>query len=308
MTVFLPILVCLCGGVGASCRYLLDATIKTYWQRAFPLSTFTINLIAGFLTGLVAALALGGTLDEPWRLVLATGFLGGFSTFSTAINEMVTLFRKHRYPHRSGLSGAVAGCAGRCCGLRFSRLTATPIPDAVSGIIARSNVTGTSGRYMGMANNGADVKPNQGVGATNTSTTTNTAENTAGTATPKQNGLAVLGKYVGVSATQTIVEYATFAILHLIGVPSQIANGIAVVCSATYNFVMNRNVTFKSSSNFTRSVALFVLLWIWNFTFSTLLIGWMPGATGLSPYVVKFIAMACQFGWGYPLCKYVIFR
>ena len=111
-----------------------------------------------------------------------------------------------------------------------------------------------------MANNGADVKPNQGVGATNTSTTTNTAENTGGTATPKQNGLAVLGKHVGVSATQTIVEYATFAILHLIGVPSQIANGIAVVCSATYNFVMNRNVTFKSSSNFTRSVALFVLL------------------------------------------------
>ena len=98
-----------------------------------------------------------------------------------------------------------------------------------------------------------------------------------GTATPKQNGLAVLGKYMGVSATQTIVEYATFAILHLIGVPSQIANGIAVVCSATYNFVMNRNVTFKSSNNFTRSVALFVLLWIWNFTFSTLLIGWMPG-------------------------------
>lgn len=73
----------------------------------------------------------------------------------------------------------------------------------------------------------------------------------------------MLGKYVGVSATQTIVEYATFAILHLIGVPSQIANGIAVVCSATYNFVMNRNVTFKSSSNFTRSVALFVLLWGW---------------------------------------------
>ncbi len=56
------------------------------------------------------------------------------------------------------------------------------------------------------------------------------------------------------------MEYATFAILHLIGVPSQVSNGIAVVCSATYNFVMNRNVTFKSSSNFTRSVALFVLL------------------------------------------------
>ena len=114
-----------------------------------------------------------------------------------------------------------------------------------------------------MANNGADVKHNQGADVTNASATTNTAENTVGTATPKQNGLAVLGKYMGVSATQTIVEYATFAILHLIGVPSQISNGIAVVCSATYNFVMNRNVTFKSSSNFARSMALFVLLWGW---------------------------------------------
>ena len=86
-----------------------------------------------------------------------------------------------------------------------------------------------------MANNGADVKPNQGVGATNTSTTTNTAENTVGTATPKQNGLAVLGKYVGVSATQTIVEYATFAILHLIGVPSQIAiSPVPWRCSCCY--------------------------------------------------------------------------
>ena len=175
MTVFLPILVCLCGGVGASCRYLLDVTIKTYWQRAFPLSTFTINLIAGFLAGLVAALALGGTLDEPWRLVLATGSSRLLHVL-TAINEIGDALPQTPLPHRSGLSGAVAGCAGRCCGLRFSRLTATPIPDAVSGIIARSNVTGTSGRYMGMANNGADVKPNQGVGATNTSTTTNTAE------------------------------------------------------------------------------------------------------------------------------------
>ena len=153
-----------------------------------------------------------------------------------------------------------------------------------------------------MANNGADVKPNQGVGATNTSTTTNTAENTVGTATPKQNGLAVLGKYVGVSATQTIVEYATFAILHLIGVPSQIANGIAVVCSATYNFVMNRNVTFKSSSNFTRSVALFVLLWIWNFTFSTLLIGWVLLDAILNIFPEKYTHWAVLgimlLGWG----------
>ncbi len=114
----LPVLVCLCGGVGASCRYLLDTTIKTYWSKAFPLSTFTINLIAGFLAGLVAAMAMGGAIGEPWRLALATGALGGFSTFSTAINEMVTLARKHRYPTAAGylLASAVVPVAAAACG------------------------------------------------------------------------------------------------------------------------------------------------------------------------------------------------
>ncbi|KFI97567.1 fluoride efflux transporter FluC [Bifidobacterium stellenboschense] len=102
MAMFLPVLVCLSGGLGASCRYLLDTTVKTYWTRAFPMSTFVINLLAGLLAGLVAAAALVGGLDESWRLMLATGFLGGFSTFSTAINEMVTLFRKRRYPTAAG--------------------------------------------------------------------------------------------------------------------------------------------------------------------------------------------------------------
>ncbi|PLS26288.1 fluoride efflux transporter FluC [Bifidobacterium parmae] len=102
MAAFLPVLVCLFGGLGASCRYLLDTAVKTYWTRAFPLSTFVINLLAGLLAGLVAAAALGGGLDESWRLTLATGFLGGFSTFSTAINEMVTLFRRRRYPTAAG--------------------------------------------------------------------------------------------------------------------------------------------------------------------------------------------------------------
>ena len=103
--VFLPVAVCLFGGIGASCRYLLDVTIKTYWKHAFPLSTFTINVFAGLCAGIVAAFAMSvpdsantvPVLSESWRLFLATGFLGGFSTFSTAINEMVTLARaQHR--------------------------------------------------------------------------------------------------------------------------------------------------------------------------------------------------------------------
>lgn len=128
--IVLSIIVCLFGGLGASCRYLADTTIKTYWKRAFPLSTFAINVVAGLLAGVVAALATpvagvdaasatgeAPVIGEAWRLMLATGFLGGFSTFSTAINEMVTLFKAHRYPTAVGYLAAsvvtpVAAAAG----------------------------------------------------------------------------------------------------------------------------------------------------------------------------------------------------
>ena len=80
---------------------------------------------------------------------------------------------------------------------------------------------------------------------------------------------------------------------------------MAIVLSASYNFLMNRNVTFKSSSNFGRSVALFMLLWVWNYLFGS---AWLPSAFGWNAVLVKFLTMACQFAWGYPLCKEVIFR
>lgn len=114
--------------------------------------------------------------------------------------------------------------------------------------------------------------------------------------------------YLMVSATQTLVEFGSFTILHLISVPSAAANAVAIVLSASYNFLMNRNVTFKSSSNFTRSVALFIALWLWNYLFGSTMLTWLPKTLGWNPILVKFLTMGCQFAWGYPLCKHVIFR
>ncbi|RBQ00005.1 fluoride efflux transporter FluC [Bifidobacterium xylocopae] len=85
------LLVCLCGGAGAGLRYLLDSTVKKAWRSPFPLSTLLINLIASLFAGLVAAMAAGLLLDPTTRLLLATGLLGGFSTFSTAMAEVVSL-------------------------------------------------------------------------------------------------------------------------------------------------------------------------------------------------------------------------
>ena len=107
---------------------------------------------------------------------------------------------------------------------------------------------------------------------------------------------------------QTIVEFAAFAIMQAFGLATGIANGVAVACSGTFNFLMNRNITFKASSNFVRSVVLFVLLYLWNFAFGTWFIGAMHAVFGLPQAIGKFITMAMQGVWGFCLCKWVIFK
>lgn len=90
-----------------------------------------------------------------------------------------------------------------------------------------------------------------------------------------------LGKYLLVSATP---NHCGIRIVHpccmCFPYHSAIANGVAIVLSASYNFLMNRNVTFKSSSNFGRSVALFMLLWVWNYLFGSIMLAWLPSAFG----------------------------
>ena len=97
MTLTFTLLICLCGGLGAGLRYLLDTLVKARWQVDLPLSTMIINLLAGLAAGLVAALAAFHGLPAWGRLLLATGLLGGFSTFSTAVNEVLALTRQRRH-------------------------------------------------------------------------------------------------------------------------------------------------------------------------------------------------------------------
>lgn len=86
------------------------------------------------------------------------------------------------------------------------------------------------------------------------------------------------------------------------------ANGAAIVLSASTNFLLNRNVTFKSSGNIVRSVVMFVCLWAWNYFFSTTAITHLPGILGVDEVVVKFATMMLQACWGFPLLRFVIFR
>ena len=114
--------------------------------------------------------------------------------------------------------------------------------------------------------------------------------------------------YYGVSVAQTFVEFGVFAVMQLLGLATGTANGIAVACSGSFNFLMNRNITFKASSNFWRSVVLFILLYLWNFLFGTWFISATASAFGLPQTVGKFITMAMQGVGGFWLCKWVIFK
>ena len=113
--------------------------------------------------------------------------------------------------------------------------------------------------------------------------------------------------YYGVSIMQTFVELGAFAAAQL-ALPTGIANGIAVACSGSFNFLMNRNITFKASSNFWRSVAMFIALYVWNFLFGTWFIGWAAATFGCPEMAGKFITMAMQGIWGFCLCKWAIFK
>lgn len=125
---------------------------------------------------------------------------------------------------------------------------------------------------------------------------------------PKNGIVRQLFSYGGVSTMQTFVEFGVFAVLQLAGLPFRLANAVAVFCSGSFNYVMNRNVTFKSSSNYARSIAMFVAMYCWNLLFSNLMMAWIPGLLGWPTMAVKIVTMGMQAVWGFLLCRYVIFK
>src|SRR5437764_10232941 len=81
------------GALGALARYLLGRFIAERAGSQFPLGTLLINVTGAFGIGLLFALAGHKIINGTWQVVLATGFLGGYTTFSTMSWEGVQLAR-----------------------------------------------------------------------------------------------------------------------------------------------------------------------------------------------------------------------
>jgi len=93
------LLLCVAGGAGALVRFVADGLIRTRLGRAFPWGTLIINVSGSLLLGVVTGVVLYHHGSSTTKLVLGTGFCGGYTTFSTASFETVRLVEERRFGH-----------------------------------------------------------------------------------------------------------------------------------------------------------------------------------------------------------------
>jgi CrcB protein len=107
------------GGLGAVARFVLDGVIRARTEGPLPVGTMTINISGSALLGLLTGLVLAAAVPASSALVLGTGFLGGYTTFSTASSETVRLLQagRTRVAILSGAGTALLSLAGAGLGL-----------------------------------------------------------------------------------------------------------------------------------------------------------------------------------------------
>ena len=85
------LLVIVGAAVGAPSRYLVDRAMQARLDTAFPWGTFTVNVGASLILGLVTGAVAGGVASPRLALLLGTGLCGGLSTYSTFSYETLRL-------------------------------------------------------------------------------------------------------------------------------------------------------------------------------------------------------------------------
>ena len=83
--------------IGGITRYLITVFIQNKFLSTFPYGTMFVNILGCFLIGVIYALSDRGNVSPVWRLFLATGVMGGFTTFSSFSNETVSMLRDAEY-------------------------------------------------------------------------------------------------------------------------------------------------------------------------------------------------------------------
>lgn len=83
--------------LGGISRYLITVFIQNKFLSTFPFGTMFVNILGCFLIGTIYAMSDKGNVSPVWRMFLATGIMGGFTTFSSFSNETVSMLRDSEY-------------------------------------------------------------------------------------------------------------------------------------------------------------------------------------------------------------------
>ena len=126
MSVGVVLVLGMAGGLGSVARFLLDGIIRSRVRGHVPVGTMIINISGSLVLGLLTGLVLAAALPPTWTLLAGTGFLGGYTTFSTASSETVRLLQAGRVRAAllSGAGTAVASLAAAGLGLSAGLLLA----------------------------------------------------------------------------------------------------------------------------------------------------------------------------------------
>lgn len=117
------ILVGIGGLLGSIARYLAASFITKTFPSAFPYGTFGVNITGCLIIGIVFGLSERFDWLPEWRLFLATGFCGGFTTLSSVAYENIVLLQDKDYLTFASYSilSFVTGLTATFIGLSLTR-------------------------------------------------------------------------------------------------------------------------------------------------------------------------------------------
>lgn len=104
------VLVFVGAGLGANARYWTGVALASKLGSGFPFGTLTVNLVGSLLMGLLMNLAISGEWSPSWRVFLAAGCLGGFTTLSAFSYESLALLNAKQFGYAAAyMSLSLAG-------------------------------------------------------------------------------------------------------------------------------------------------------------------------------------------------------
>lgn len=116
----------LAGGLGACARFVVDGLVRARWTHVLPAATLLVNVTGSLVIGLLNGAAHWHGFGPAWLVVTATGFCGGYTTFSTAMIETVRLVeaREWRWAVANALGGLLLCVGAAAVGMAVMWLTA----------------------------------------------------------------------------------------------------------------------------------------------------------------------------------------